>query len=181
MRPVFPQKLAVPVPSLCRLGLGALAACAAAAGTLAPAPAISQTLLDACRTAARQAEEYDPTNFKCDWRSVIQSAPGGALTGRFAYQRKGYTGGMTILDGATGPALIAIHTVNQRNADSCTLQLEATRQNADALVGRTALAPGCAVRVRSTRRNVVEVESTNCQQACGPEAMVDGTYWLPDR
>lgn len=166
-----------PVHRACLLAVTACVAFSAFQST----PALPQTLLDACKTAARQAEDYDPTNFKCDWRSVIQAAPGGALTGRFAYQLKGYTGGMTILDGGGGPALIAIHTVNQRNADSCTLQLEATRDDTDALIGHSKAVPGCSVRVRSTRRNIVEIDTTSCQKACGPEGVIDGTYWLPGR
>lgn len=136
-----------------------------------------QAAVAACRAAAEQAQDYDPIRFECDWKAVRSAAPRGALVGRFAYQRNGHTGGITILQGREGSALVAVHTINQRTADSCTLQLEGTASVAELVLSQQG-ASTCTLRITPSGRALISVSaSSDCLKFCSGDAALDGTYW----
>lgn len=134
--------------------------------------------LDACLKAAKAAPDYDPTDFKCDWKTVLKGAPGSALTGKFDLKAKGAGGTMTILEHAGGPALVAFQTVSKPQAHTCTAQLTATRGNDDALAARSDDAKECSVRIVSSGPNLVRVTAKDCSHFCGAGASFSGDYKL---
>ena len=151
------------------------------AAALASAPAFAQspyhTALAACRAAAGKA--LDPTDFKCDWKTVLRGAPGSALTGKFDARSNGMAGAMTILESAEGPAIIHISTVIKRpNAPTCSVQVTATRGDDDTLVAKPGDSDGCVISVRSSGPNLASVASKSCGGFCGVNGSFDGQYKL---
>lgn len=157
-----------------------LCACAMFA-TFAAARGNYLEALAACRAAAEATD--DPTEFDCDWKTVVGGAPGSALTGKFKYKEKGLAGEMTILESSDGPALVGISTVsNDPNAHTCSVTLAATRVD-DQLVAKPEDAEGCEVRIASVKGpNLVSVTATNeCSTYCGMRAIFAGTWQLTNK
>ncbi len=149
--------------------------------SIASAPAVAQSpyhqALKACRAAAEAA--LDPTDFKCDWKTVLRGAPGSALTGKFDARINGVNGEMTILKSAEGPAIIHVSTVTKRpNAPTCSVQVTAKRGDADALVAKPDDSDDCTITIRSSGPNLVRVTSKSCGGFCGVNGSFDGQYKL---
>lgn len=167
-----------------RLNLRPRTALAATALAMAASSAAAQSsyerALAACRLAASAASTAaDPTAFKCDWRTVLRGAPGASLTGRYQPRAGGITGALTIVDLAGGKSQIAASTVHKASANTCTVVASGSRGNDDVLVATAPDAPGCSIRIVSTRTpNVVRVTSSNCSGLCGVRASFDGEWRL---
>jgi hypothetical protein len=133
----------------------------------------------ACQEAAGKAE--DPTDYKCDWKKVVDGAPGSALTGKFKFREKGMAGDMTILEPGDGPADIGISTVtSNNNAPTCSAALGASRNDNDELVATMDDPADCEVRIVSVPGpNIVKVTATDgCSSFCGMGAAFAGEWQL---
>jgi hypothetical protein len=136
----------------------------------------------ACQEAAENAQ--DPTDFKCNWKKLVDGAPGGALTGKFSFREEGMTGVMTILEPGDGPASIGITTVTEsENAPTCTAGFGASRNDNDELVATMDDPASCEVRIVSVPGpNIVKVTVTEaCSAFCGMGAAFAGEWQLEAR
>lgn len=150
------------------------AGCVTAAAAEPPRKTGYQNAMAACQAAATAAVEAGadpPTNFKCDWKQVVNGAPGSSLTGKYAMREKGMSGEMTIVEPGDGPALIGISTVTEsrNNAPTCSAEFKATRNDKSVLVAKTNEPDGCEVRFFSVPGpNTVKVTATEgCSGSCG--------------
>lgn len=160
------------------LGLVAAFLCCAAAPAVA---ADYREALEACQQASEKAE--DPTDFECDWKTVLEGAPGSTLSGKFEYREKGFSGQMTIIDPVGEPGQIGFMTAAENeNASTCSGSFGASRNDNDELVATMDEPEGCEVRVVSVPGPaIVKVTaSESCSSFCGMGAAFDGTWQLVD-
>ena len=140
------------------------------------------TYLDAmaaCQEAAASAE--DLTDYKCDWKKVVEGAPGSALTGRYKFREEGMSGEMTILEPGDGPADIGISTVTESpNAPTCSAGFGASRNDNDELAATMDDPESCEVRIVSVPGpSIVKVTVTEaCNSFCGMGAAFEGEWQL---
>ncbi len=133
----------------------------------------------ACQEAAASAE--DPTDYKCDWKKVVEGAPGSALTGRYKFREKGMSGEMTVLEPGDGPADIGIMTVTESpNAPTCSASFGASRNDNDELAATMDDPADCEVLIVSVPGpSIVKVTaSESCNSFCGMGASFDGEWQL---
>jgi hypothetical protein len=133
----------------------------------------------ACQEAAANAE--DPTDYKCDWKKVVDGAPGSALTGKYKFREKGISGEMTILEPGDGPADIGISTVTESpNTPTCSAAFGASRNDNDELVATMDDPADCEVRIVSVPGpSIVKVTaSESCSEFCGMGAAFAGEWQL---
>ena len=135
--------------------------------------------LAACRAAAAKAQ--DPTDYPCDWKKIVAGAPGSFLSGKFSFREKGMSGEMTILETGDEPALIGISTVaKSSNSPTCSVALNAARNDKDELVATLDDAEPCEVRIVSVPGPGIVKVTTNagCSTYCGMGAAFDGKWQL---
>ena len=133
----------------------------------------------ACQEAAASAE--NPTDYRCDWKKVIDGASGSALTGKFSFREKGMSGEMTILEPGDGPAVIGISTVtDNENTPTCSSGFGASRNDKDELVATMDDPASCEVRIVSVPGpSIVKVTATEgCSTFCGMGAAFTGEWQL---
>jgi hypothetical protein len=133
----------------------------------------------ACQEAAASAE--DPTDYKCDWKKVVDGAPGSALTGQYKFHEKGMSGEMTILEPGDGPADIGISTVTEGpNSPTCTASFGASRNDNDELAATMDDPADCVVSIVSVPGpSIVKVTATEaCSAFCGMGAEFSGEWQL---
>lgn len=161
------------------LSVGLLVGGGGLAQAQGPQRTVGPSALDRCVAAADKARTSAPTEFKCDWRAVLKTAPGAALSGRYGKVGRTPSGTLTVLERGNGPALIGVMTTAARTGRTCVVAVEALREPSDLLVARPTAAPGCVISVRSTRLNIVRVSTTAaCQFYCGVGVGFDGDYKL---
>lgn len=154
----------------------------AAAGKAGAGETAYLDAMAACRAAAEDAT--DPTDFACDWKAVIDGAPGAALTGKYKFREDGMSGEMTILDSGFEPADIGIMTVTESdNAPTCTARFGASRNDNDELAATMDDPAGCDVRIVSVPGpNIVKVTASEaCNAFCGMGAAFAGEWQLQDK
>jgi hypothetical protein len=133
----------------------------------------------ACQEAAASAE--DPTDYKCDWKKVVEGAPGSALTGRYKFREKGMSGELTILEPGDGPADIGISTVAESsNSPTCSASFGASRNDNDELAATMDDPADCVISIVSVPGpSIVKVKaSEGCNSFCGMGAAFAGEWQL---
>lgn len=141
-----------------------------------------QDALAACQDAAANVD--DPTGYACDWKKVVEGAPGSALTGKYTFREQGMSGEMTILEPGDGPADIGITTVTESdNTPTCSAKLGASRNDNDELSATMDDPAECEVRIVSVPGpNIVKVTATEaCSYFCGMGAAFAGEWQLQSK